>query len=112
VREVIEENVSGTNAGQVSSFPTRSTLRIDHGTGITMSSPDLELTIDTAVAVTSDLRVRVPVPFSYACSDPYAVRVSAAGLGDGSARRQGPVAPGSETVLLDIGRFPEKPSGR
>ncbi|MFI6567562.1 hypothetical protein [Streptomyces sp. NPDC050534] len=47
-----------------------------------MSSPDLELTIDVAVAVTFDQHVRVPVRFSYADTDLYAVQVSAAGLGD------------------------------
>lgn len=47
-----------------------------------MSSPDLELTIDFAVAVTSHLLVPGPVRSSYAYTDPYAVQVSAAGLGD------------------------------
>jgi hypothetical protein len=58
-----------------------------------MSSPDLELTMDKAVTVTSDLHVRLPGRFPYACSDPHSVR-------------------GSETVLPDIDRFPEKHSGR
>lgn len=41
-----------------------------------MSSADLELEIDMALAVTSDLHVRIPVRFTYVCADPYAVQVS------------------------------------
>ncbi|MEV0186074.1 SsgA family sporulation/cell division regulator [Streptomyces sp. NPDC050625] len=41
-----------------------------------MSSPDLELNIDLALVVTPDLHIRVPVRFSYACTDPYAVQLS------------------------------------
>jgi Streptomyces sporulation and cell division protein, SsgA len=81
-----------------------------------MSSPDLELNIDMALAVTSDLHVRMPVRFSYVCAEllDQGMR-TAAGLGDvrvapivpclgqrfsieleprgGFARLEGPVAP-------------------
>ncbi|GAA3811550.1 SsgA family sporulation/cell division regulator [Streptomyces chiangmaiensis] len=41
-----------------------------------MGYPDLELNIGLTLAVACDLHVRVPVRFSYACADPYAVQVS------------------------------------
>jgi hypothetical protein len=51
-------------------------LHVDHRTGITMSSPDLELNIHLTLAATSYLPARVPARFSYVSADPYAVQVS------------------------------------